>query len=122
VPEEEVMAQKIEAYEAASTLFSVARSIVQWQKKVRLQRMFNTTNEYAAYHNNTPEKRDRDKKYNRHMGRDFARGFKMHLDRYNEVPPDFRLIETGGSADKVVSELGRVLGARALKQALAEAA
>lgn len=122
VPETEVMAQKIEAHLAANMLLRTAREIIEWRQKTRRQRLFNSTNQYAIENNGTPDKKDRNKAYNRYKGRTYARGFRISLERYYDVPPDFRPVETGGSAEQVLGDLGRALGQRALRQALANAA
>jgi hypothetical protein len=119
IPEDEVMFQRVEAYQSASTLLRTAKEIIEWQHRVRLQRLFVSTDTYASKMNATPDKKDRDKAYSRHKGRTFSKGFRRHLKRYYEVPPEFRLAETGGSAEQVLDDLNKALGYRALRHALA---
>jgi hypothetical protein len=120
VPEMEVMVQMIEADRAAHFLFHRAREILHWQRQVRKRRAHISRDDSVLKRHNGVDIAGRE--VNRKKGHRYSRGFKMGMVRYSDVPPDFRPVETGGSPYQVVTDLGRVLGTKALRLAQAEPA
>lgn len=120
VPDYEVMRYSIEADRAAHSLFWAAREIIQWQRKVRRRRLFNASHDYVLRKYGGAD--DKDRPIYQAYGRSYSRGFSRKLAVYQEIPPDFKPVETGGSPHQVAEDLGRALGTKTLWLAYAEAA
>jgi hypothetical protein len=120
MPDSEVMQYRIEAWRVAEDLFKMASGVILNEKRSRRRR---ASVEAGLVTPKTEDDRIGEDYIVGEFIKDF-RGFGYLLERHENLPPEFRLIELDGTVSSVAKRLGKIVMPRSLilKRAAAIAA
>jgi len=120
VPDEEVMALMIMYGTVAKSLFESAKEIIKWQRRARSWR--DTVREDPTRRAKVNGSVEEPKEIMKKNGGVYGMTFGLNKAKLENIPPEFRLVDTGGAPEQVIKDLNRLVGSRTMRLVLAQAA
>ncbi len=113
VPEPDVIQFRIDAWNVAKDLFQTARETIAHEKLARRRRAYVATNPHVLKTDFNGFDKIGEEYIQEEYERNF-RGWDQILERYEEIPEEFRLIEIDQPIDVIAKSLGKLVAPKSL--------
>lgn len=121
IPSAEVRQYRVDAWSVAKDLFKMARDTVQWEKKAERRRKLVASNPEILKEEFSGEDIIGEEIMEEVFARNF-RGLEYQLQRHEQIPREFHLVDLGASPQELAKGLGKLVVPGAMKLVNAVAA